>query len=326
MKKTLMFLLLSIVLILAACSSGGSGGNKEFPSKNIELIAPASPGGGWDATARAIQKIMIDEDLDDQSINVVNKPGGNGEVGWNYLKSRDAHNLAMTSSLLITNELLGASQINYADLTPMAILTTEWVALAVPEDSPYDNVDDLMNAIKDNPSSFSVGISPGLGSNHHLAFVQAAREYGIKAKDIDFLIYESGGDAITSLLGSHVDVALHTVSTFSEQHHADNIKILAVTSDERLEELEDVPTWTEEGVDLVFPHWRGVMGPPDMTQEEIDYWDDKLSAMVETEGWKTLLKNNEWSELYLNHEETMEFLKEQYDVYENLLQESGLTE
>lgn len=325
MRKILSLISLSIVCLLAACSSGGAGSGKEFPSKNIELIAPASPGGGWDATARAIQKIMIDEGLDDQNINVVNKPGGNGEVGWNYLKSRDAHNLAMTSSLLVTNELLGTSQINYADLTPLAILTTEWVALAVPENSPYDNVNDLMEAIKESPASFSVGISPGLGSNHHLAFVQAAKEYGVDVKDVNFLIYESGGDSVTSLLGAHVDVALHTVSTFSEQHNAGNLQILAVTSEERLEELPDVPTWTEEGVDMVFPHWRGVIGPPDMTEEEIAYWDKTLSTMVETDGWKTLLKNNEWSELYMNHEETMQFLEEQYIMYDELLKDSGLT-
>ena len=104
------------------------------------------------------------------------------------------------------------------------------------------------------------------------------------------------------------------------------MKIVAVTSEERMEEIPEVATWIEQGVDMVFPHWRGIMGPPNMTQEEIAYWDEKISSMVETEAWKTLLKNNGWSSFYKNSSETMEFLNGQNQNYETLLSESGLTD
>src|SRR5699024_1653133 len=112
-------LALSVILIVAlfGCSSGSDG--DAFPTKVLEIVAPASPGGGWDTTARAIQKSLSDEDLIDKTLQVNNKPGGNGEVGWQYLKDKDAHHLAMSSSLIVTNNLLGQSDLTYEDFTPL---------------------------------------------------------------------------------------------------------------------------------------------------------------------------------------------------------------
>ncbi|WP_269050297.1 Bug family tripartite tricarboxylate transporter substrate binding protein [Sporosarcina sp. G11-34] len=324
MKKILMLLTLSIVLVLSACSAGGSGSDKEFPSKNIELIAPASPGGGYDATSRAIQKILTDEKLVDQNINVVNKPGGNGEVGWKYLQSKDAHSLAIDSSLILTNNLLGKSDMTFKDLTPLAILTTEWISIAVPNDSPYEDGQALMEQLKKDPASIKIGIAPGLGNNDHLSFVQAAKTYGVDITKLNFLVYEGGGDVVTSLLGGHVDVGTSSVSEFIDQHEAGKFKIVAVSSEERIKGLEDVATWKEQGVDMVFPHWRGIVGPPNMTEEQIAYWDGVISKLVETDAWKKIMENNEWELFYKDSKETKAFLEEQETNYEVLIKDSGL--
>ncbi|MCZ2257816.1 tripartite tricarboxylate transporter substrate binding protein [Sporosarcina sp. G11-34] len=319
-----MLLTLSIVLVLSACSAGGSGSDKEFPSKNIELIAPASPGGGYDATSRAIQKILTDEKLVDQNINVVNKPGGNGEVGWKYLQSKDAHSLAIDSSLILTNNLLGKSDMTFKDLTPLAILTTEWISIAVPNDSPYEDGQALMEQLKKDPASIKIGIAPGLGNNDHLSFVQAAKTYGVDITKLNFLVYEGGGDVVTSLLGGHVDVGTSSVSEFIDQHEAGKFKIVAVSSEERIKGLEDVATWKEQGVDMVFPHWRGIVGPPNMTEEQIAYWDGVISKLVETDAWKKIMENNEWELFYKDSKETKAFLEEQETNYEVLIKDSGL--
>lgn len=323
MKKTLLFLGMSLLLVLGACSSADSDGDK-FPKKNIEFVAPATPGGGWDATARAIQKILKEEKIVDQSMTVVNKPGGSGEVGWQYLSKKDAHTLAIDSSLLVTNNLLGQSDLTYENFTPIATLTTEWISVAVPNDSPYQDAKALMEQLKKDPSSVKIGIAPGLGNNDHLSFVQAAKTYGVDVTKLNFLVYESGGDVVTSLLGGHVDAATMAVSESSEQHIAKKFKVLAVTSEERLEELPDVPTWKEQGVDMVFPHWRGILGPPDMTEEQIAYWDEALSEMVKTDAWKELLENNGWEDFYKDSADTKAFLAEQTTMYQNLIEESGL--
>lgn len=296
----------------------------EFPKGTIEFVAPATPGGGWDATARAMQKIMKDEGIVEQNITVANKPGGGGEIGWQYLKEKDAHHLAIDSSLLVTNNLLGSSKLSYKDFTPLAILTTEWVSIAVANDSPIKTGSQLMEQLKKDPTSIKLGLAPALGNNDHLSFVKAAKTYGVDVTKLNFLIYESGGDVVTALLGGHVDVATMSISESKEQHLAGNFRVIAVSSDEKLQGLEDVPTWKEQGVDVVFPHWRGILGPPNMTEEQIAYWDEKIGAMVETQAWKDLLKNNEWAPFYKDSAETKKFLEEQDKMYSELLTDSGL--
>ncbi|MCM3387609.1 tripartite tricarboxylate transporter substrate binding protein [Ureibacillus chungkukjangi] len=318
-------LLLAVVFLTACSASNGSSGDGEYPSKNIEIVAPASPGGGWDLTARSVQKILKDNELVANNINVINKPGGGGEVGWSYLSTKDSHYLAVNSSLVLTNNLLGQSKLTHKDFTPLATLATEWQAIAVSVDSPYESVNDLFEQIKKDPKSIKIGVGPGLGNDDHLAFVQATGMKGVNAKDLNFLVYDGGGgDVVTALLGNHVDVVTTSLSEVKEQHLAGKLKILSVSSEERLEELEDVPTLQEEGLDMVFPHWRGIMGPPNMTEAEIQYWDEKLGEMVESEEWATLLENNDWDTFYQNSSETKQFMDEQEKLYKDLIDKSGL--
>ncbi|WP_040982506.1 tripartite tricarboxylate transporter substrate binding protein [Oceanobacillus jeddahense] len=326
MKKYLGLFLFITFILVAGCSSDNSEAEGNFPSGNIEFVAPATPGGGWDATARAMQKILSDEGIIEENINVSNKPGGGGEVGWQYLAGQDAHAISINSSLLVANNLLGQSDLTYEDFTPLAILSTEWVSVAVPPDSPYETGEEVMEELKDDPTSLKIGVGPSLGNSDHLSFVQAAQEFGVDVSQVEFLVYESGGDVLTALLGGHVDVATMSVSESKEQHQAGEINMIAVSSEEKLEGLEEVSTWKEQGVDMVFPHWRGVMGPPDMTEEEIAYWDEKIAEMTESEAWQEVMANNEWEPYYHDSQESQEFLAEQTERFDELMTEAGLIE
>ncbi|MFD2924946.1 tripartite tricarboxylate transporter substrate binding protein [Halobacillus naozhouensis] len=325
MRKFGMIPLLLLLLLMAACS-GNASSSQEYPTKNLEIVAPASPGGGWDLTARSLEKVLSGQGLVEENINVINKPGGGGEVGWKYLKNQDAHSLAVNSSLVLTNNLLGQSELTYKDFTPIATLATEWQSLAVPKDSKFKSAKDFMKALKEDPSSIKIGVGPGLGNDDHLSIVQAASEYGIDPSKLNFLVYEGGGDVVTALLGGHVDAVTTSLSEVKDQHIANKLEILAVSSEKPIKGIEDVPTWKEQGVDLVFPHWRGLMGPPDMTEEQIAFWDKKLSKMVKTDEWKKVLKNNDWEGFYKNSEETKAFLQEQHDLYKQLIEDSGLVD
>jgi len=324
MKKLLLIAAASVFALSACSDSTANSEESKFPEKNLEIVAPASPGGGWDLTARSIQKLLKDNDLVEANVNVLNKPGGGGEVGWKYLQEKDAHSLAVNSSLVLTNNLLGSSNLSYEDFTPIAILATEWQSLAVSPDSKYQSLEELMEQMKKDPSSINIGVGPALGNDDHLSLVQAAKEFGVDPQDLNFLVYEGGGDVVTALLGKHVDVVTTSLSEVKEQYLAGNVNILAVSSSERLEELDDVPTYKEQGVDMEFPHWRGVMGPPNMTEAQIEFWDEKLGAMVDTEQWIEVINNNDWDPFYKDSEETKQFLDEQNELYTSLVEESGM--
>ncbi len=267
---------------------------------------------------------MMDENLTKQNINVINKPGGGGEIGWQYLKTRSPNTISINSSLLLSNNELGLSDLSTDDLTPIAILATEWISLTASNKSNLSSGKEVMEKLKDDPESLTIGVAPGLGNNDHLAFVQAAKAYGVDVDKIDFLVYKSGGDLQTALLGGHVDVASTSVSEVKEQHQIGKLKILAVTSDEPVEGIEEVPTWKEQGVDVVFPHWRGVMGPKDMTPEQIAYWDKTMKKVVKSKSWQKIRKNNDWQNFYKDSKESKEFLEDHRKKYKGLVKDSGM--
>lgn len=321
-------IMLSAALVLGGCSSGDSSADSDaaYPSKNLEIVAPATPGGGWDTTARAMQNVLDSEGLVESNMNVVNKPGGGGEVGWQYLKGKDGHTISINSSLVIANNLLGQSELTYEDFTPLAVLATEWMTVAVPGDSEIEDGITMLDQLKEDPKSLKIGVGPALGNNDHLSFVRVAEEYGVDVSQLDYMIYESGGDILTALMGGHIDVATLSISESLDQHLDGSINIIATTADEPIPEDENIQSWQDQGIDFTFPHWRGIMGPPDMTEEEIAYWDDTFAEMVETEGWQQVLDNNSWDDYYMNSEETRAFLDEQSVMYEDLMKKAGLTE
>lgn len=325
MKKWLALVIVCSTVLASCGKSNESNASKnQFPDETVEIVAPASPGGGWDTTARAIQKIILEENLTKQNVNVINKPGGGGEVGWQYLKSRSPNTISINSSLLLSNNELGLSDLNTDDFTPIAILATEWISLTASNKSNLNSGKEVMEKLKKDPKSLTIGVAPGLGNNDHLAFVQAAKEYGVDVENIDFLVYKSGGDLQTALLGGHVDVASTAVSEVKEQHQNGKLKMLAVTSDKPIEGIEDVPTWEDQGIDVVFPHWRGVMGPKDMTPEQREYWDTTMEKVVKSKRWQEIRKNNDWENFYKDSEESEKFLKAQRKKYNELVNDSGL--
>lgn len=187
--------------------------------------------------------------------------------------------------MLLSNHELGLSDLRHQDFTPIAILATEWISLSASNQSHLSSGKEVMKKLKADPKSLTIGVAPGLGNNDHLAFVQAAKAYGVDVKHLDFLVYKSGGDLETALLGGHVDIASTAVSEVKTQHQAGKLKVLATTSDQRVKGLEDVPTWKEQGLNMVFPHWRGVMGPKNMTKEERAYWNDTMKkSFIQSNG------------------------------------------
>lgn len=319
MRIKLMVVFTLFVTLLTGCSPED---NQEVITDEVRIVA-GSIGGGWDLTARAIQDVLMSENLVDEDIHVLNKIGAGGELGWKYTKQQKDHVLAINSSLLITNHLLGQSKITYKDFTPIAILATEWEVVIVSKDSSISSAKSLMENLKETPSEYKIGVSPRLGNDDQLSFVLAGKQAGLQPEELDFFIYENSAQVVDALLKKQIDVATMTLAEAKKYYDLNQVKMLVISSDERLTELPEIPTWSEEGIDLVFEHWRGIMGPPNMTKEEIRFWDRTIEKMVRTEEWQQMLQKYMWKDFYKDSSETSKFLEEQDMMYEDLMKVYG---
>ena len=135
-------------------------------------------------------KTLTEEKIFTKPITVTNKVGGSGDVGWKYTKQKGGHVLAINSSLLITNNLLGHSKLTYKDFTPLATLASDWEVVVVSKDSNIENAKQLMEQLKQNKKNFKIGVAPPRNDDH-LSFVQVSKVFGINPAELQFFVYEN---------------------------------------------------------------------------------------------------------------------------------------
>ncbi len=319
------------MVLVTACSSdsASSGGEdgKWKPEKSIEIVAPSGAGGGWDTTARMAAKVFEEEKIIDQDIGVVNKPGGGGAVGWAYIhaKKGNPHHLFVNSPPMILVPLNGQSEYDYEDFTPLVNMIADYGAIAVAADAKWDNLKELFEDMKKDPSSITVIGASSPGSMDHIQFVKVAKAAGVDIKKIKYVSDQDGG-ALTAVLNGSADVYSTGVAETVEQVKAGKLKVLGVTSEERLEGevLSDYPTAKEQGIDATFVNWRGFFGPPDMSEAEIKFYEKKFKELSESEGWAEIRDKFGWTEMYMDSEQYKEFLAKEKEELKKLIDELGL--
>jgi putative tricarboxylic transport membrane protein len=201
----------AVVLTLAACGSdGGADDGGWTPSRAIEVVAPAATGGGWDTLARTSSRILEESGLIDQDLRVINKPGAGGAIGWAYMAGAtgDPHKLFVTSPPILLVPLSGESDHDHTDFTPIARLATDYMVYLASADSPLETFDDVVDALRDDPGGVSVAGGSAPGSMDHVAFAGAVHAAGLDPSVLNYVPFDGGGEAMTALLGGHVDVAV----------------------------------------------------------------------------------------------------------------------
>jgi putative tricarboxylic transport membrane protein len=296
--------------------------------KMVEMVVPNSPGGASDALARVLQRIWVEEGLISAPVTVLNKPGGGGNLTLSYLeqKAGDHGPLAVTSITHQLNYIIGTSQSKYTDFTPIATLVGDYVAFAVRADSPYQTGQDLVDAVKADPQSVSFA-NTGIGGLNHIPPLQLARAIGVPGKSLNAPVFSSSGDSATAMLGGHVDVAVGSVGNLAKFVEAGQARILGITAPERLPgTLSNLPTWKEQGFDVVFSSWRGFWGAPDLTPEQIAFWDHIIAETKKSPIWAAELEKHSWSDEIRTAAETRaEFDRLQADLVD-MLTELGLAQ
>ena len=191
-----------------------------------------------------------------------------------------------------------ASQYQLQDATPLAQLMSEPEGILVPGDSPYETLDDLVQAWKDDPGELAVGGGSSPGGPDHLFPMQLADEIGIDPNDVNYVTYDGGGPLTSALLGEKIDVGFSGLAEFEGQVESGELRVLAVSGEERYPDgpFADVPTLTESDVDLVFLNWRGVLAPPDISDERTEELIGYLEEMHDSQGWQEVLAENGWTD------------------------------
>ena len=315
-----------MVALAAGCALGASHAQAQWkPEKGVEIVVGTSPGGGQDTSARFLQKLIQERQVVDVPTVVVNKPGGGSSVGYAYLNQHpgDGHFVMLLTVPLITNHILGLSQISYADLTPLAVLFDEYIVAAVAPSSPLGSAKDLVARLQKDPASLSIGV-PSLTGGGYYAIALAAKAHGIDPKRLKTVVFKSGGDSITALLGGHIDVMFSTTAAPVAQLRAGKVRILAVAAPRRLAgELAQVPTLREQGTNVVFSNWRGIVGPRGLSSAQIAYWEDVLAKVAAADEFRRDVEQRNWVANFQRSDAMRRFLKEQHDGLRVLLTELG---
>jgi putative tricarboxylic transport membrane protein len=308
-----------------ACASAGAQGWK--PEKPVEIVVPTTPGGSVDLTARILQKIFTDTGLVKVPVTVVNKPGGGGAVSLVYLNQHagDGHYIATNTPNLIANDINGRTPVKYTEVTPLANLLSQYTAVAVRADSPIRSGQDFIDRLRKDPGSLAVSTPTTLGSINHLSFALAAKAAGVDVRKLKAVILGSGGDAVTALLGGHIDAHVGTTSSVIRMVETGKLRVIAIAAPKRIgPPYESVPTWTEQGYPVVMDTWRGVIGPRGMTREQIAFWNDVLSRAVATETWNQALRANVWEPNYLDSGRAKKLFDSDYVEYKSILTDLGM--
>jgi len=315
--------LLVVAGLLASC-----GVTRGDDSRDLEMWVPNSPGGGYDLTGRAAVAVMEDLDITGGTFDVTNVIGAGGSVAMTDLMHEQGdNNLMMTVGLGVVGSLYSfGNEFKLQDATPLAQLIEEYEGVLVPADSPFETVDDLVEAWTGDPRSVVVGGGSSPGGPDHLFPMQLAGAVGIDPNEVRYITYDGGGPLTTALLGEKIQVGFSGLGEFEGQIASGDLRVLAVSGEERLtgEAVKDVPTLTESDIDLVFVNWRGVLAPPDISEGRRDELIGYLQEMHDSAEWQEELAANGWIDTFKTGEDFDTFLVEQDDRVASTLEELGL--
>ena len=295
------------------------------PTRAIEITVSSGAGGAADREARELQRHL--QALPGMTpITVNNRPGGGGSIAWSSLNQHqgDAHWIATMNVALLTNHIIGASTLRHQDLTPLAILMREYIAVWTRAESPIKSARELIARLKANPSSVSFGLSPALGNQNHIVLGMLAKAAGIDPKALRIVVY-AGGAGVTAALGGHIDAWVGTLGGAIPLAHAGKVNMMGVSAPQRQPgRAIALPTFREQGIDAVYAAYRGIIGPGGLSTAQRAFWDATFARVTSSAEWKATAIEHAWEPDYRNSTETRKYLDAEQLTLRKTLAELGV--
>jgi putative tricarboxylic transport membrane protein len=300
------------------------------PSRTVEIIVPAGPGGGADQMARTVQGIISKHGLMKQSMVVINKSGGAGGEGFLDVKSAagNPHKLVITLSNLFTTPLATGIPFSYKDITPVAMMALDEFVLWVNADKPYKTAKEYIDAVKAGNGSLKMG---GTGSKQEDQIITVAVEKQTGAK-FTYIPYKGGGEVAVQLVGNHIDSSVNNPIEAVAQWRAGKLKPLCVFDSKKLDyhdkiagdvAWDSIPTCKESGLDVEYLMLRGFFMPPGVKPEEVDFYVDLFKKVRETPEWKKLMSDGAFNQTFMTGKQYLDWVANEEKRHEGLMKEAG---
>jgi putative tricarboxylic transport membrane protein len=290
--------------------------------RQLRIMAPASPGGGWDQTSREMQGAL--RELVGRT-EVYNVSGAGGTIGLSQFVRFDGDPIQLMTTGLI---MIGAAKANgspysLADTTPLVRLTTDYQAIVVPVGSPLADTADLVTAMRADLPGVSIAGGSAGGVEQILAGL-LAKAVGGNPAQVSYVAHSGGGEALTTLLSGRATIGISGLSEIQPQIESGTVRALAVSSPQRLPALPEVPTLREAGLDVELQNWRGVVAPKGIGREQEQALENVLVDMTRTDAWRQALRRRGWGDATLAGPEFEAFVRSEQVRVSQVLDEIGL--
>lgn len=314
-KGTILFVLVALVLL------GATPVMAAFPDKPITLVTWSSVGGGGDVLGRHLQGPL--SKVAGVPVVIVNKPGGSGAVAMEYAKSNfkpDGYELLITTASGVITPHVAGSRLSVADFKGVIRVQLDPEVYMVRSDSPFKTVTEAFEAAKAKPGSVKFA-GAFLGTLDSLLTYQISQQFGIP---FSYLPFNGGGEAMTALLGGHVDVLCGNPSEVMGQVEAGKIRLIGIGTTERVPDLPDVPTLKEQGIDIEAVLWRGIVAPTDTPDERVEKLNGLIKKAMEDPKWKEYMKNSNLLPGYQTPAQFDKSIKAEFERYGKIVEAMGV--
>lgn len=292
--------------------------------ENVKFMVPGTPGGGFDAAARALGK-ALQEAGQAKVVNFEYKPGAGGAIGLAQFVNAsrgDPNALIVVSANTVTGVLQTKAPVTLANATPVARLFTEYNVIAVHPNSPFKTVSELMAAMKKDPTSIKWA-GGSKGSVDHIGVIEMAQTIGIPSDKVNYSPMGGGGETAAALLGGHVNVLTGGYPEIQKFVAAGQMRLLAVASPQRLPGVE-APTLKEQGIDVMTGNFRVFYAPPGISAAQQTELVNAVTKAAQTPAWQNALKTNLWTQTLLTGKELDSFVSSENNRLEKALKLVGL--
>ena len=309
---------------LAALAAAGALPLSARAAANVKMMIPANPGGGWDATGRALGKALQDAGVA-SAVTYENKGGAAGAIGLaqfvNAAKG-DGNAMMVMGAVMLGGIITGKPPVSVTQATPLARLPSEYNVFVVPENSPLKSMKDVVEQMKKDPGSVKWG-GGSRGSTEHIAAAMLAREVGVDAAKINYVPFRGGGEAVAAILGGNVTVGGSGYSEFQQYIESGKMRPIAVTSAARLKGI-DIPTMKEQGYNVEIGNWRGVYGAPGISAEQRKALVEMIVKATRSKAWAEALVKNNWTPALMVGKEFEDFVDHEFASLRATMVKAGM--